>query len=89
MFSRPKLPRTVPLETPDNSSDSSDSENEEGKEIQVNMFVILFFFVDIWGGGGTNLLIFLIWSSVTKSWPVGLSQESFNISIFKKCIFVS
>lgn len=29
------MPRTVPLETPDNSSDSSDSENEEGKEIQV------------------------------------------------------
>jgi len=35
MFSRAKQPRTVPLETPDNSSDSSDSENEEGKEIQV------------------------------------------------------
>lgn len=35
MFSRPKLPRNVPLETPDNSSDSSDSENDEGKEIQV------------------------------------------------------
>eukprot|EP00088_Acartia_fossae_P017902 TRINITY_DN2024_c0_g1_i2.p1 TRINITY_DN2024_c0_g1~~TRINITY_DN2024_c0_g1_i2.p1 ORF type:complete len:306 (-),score=37.43 TRINITY_DN2024_c0_g1_i2:262-1149(-) len=35
MFSKPKVPRTVPLETPDNSSDSSDSENEEGKEIQV------------------------------------------------------
>eukprot|EP00088_Acartia_fossae_P017903 TRINITY_DN2024_c0_g2_i1.p1 TRINITY_DN2024_c0_g2~~TRINITY_DN2024_c0_g2_i1.p1 ORF type:complete len:284 (-),score=74.09 TRINITY_DN2024_c0_g2_i1:80-931(-) len=30
-----KQPRVVPLETPDNSSDSSDSENEEGKEIQV------------------------------------------------------
>jgi len=30
-----KQPRLVPLETPDNSSDSSDSENEEGKEIQV------------------------------------------------------
>jgi len=30
-----KQPRVVPLETPDNSSDSSDSENEEGKEIHV------------------------------------------------------
>jgi len=30
-----KQPRVVPIETPDNSSDSSDSENEEGKEIQV------------------------------------------------------
>jgi len=35
MSSRFKHPRQIPLETPDNSSDSSDSENEEGKEIQV------------------------------------------------------
>jgi len=35
MSNRFKQPRTVPLETPDNSSDSSDSENEGGKEIQV------------------------------------------------------
>ena len=36
MSSRFKHPRQIPLETPDNSSDSSDSENEEGKEIQVD-----------------------------------------------------
>jgi len=35
MSNKFKQPRIVPLETPDNSSDSSDSENEEGKEIQV------------------------------------------------------
>lgn len=36
MFAKSKQPRTVPLETPDNSSDSSDSENEGGdREIQV------------------------------------------------------
>ena len=36
MSNKFKQPRIVPLETPDNSSDSSDSENEEGKEIQVH-----------------------------------------------------
>ena len=50
MFSRPKLPRTVPLETPDNSSDSSDSENEEGKEIQVNFFLWILFKLNVLRG---------------------------------------
>lgn len=35
MFGRPKQPRVIPLETPDNSSDSSDSDNEGAGEIQV------------------------------------------------------
>ena len=35
-----KQARVVPLETPDNSSDSdNESENEDGKEIQVNAYL--------------------------------------------------